>query len=182
VNGISCYEFGSVGRYFSESFWIFDFSLTQSRFCGLCAECELCCELVLGFASSGNGGGPSNDNARGGGRVAAAAAAGGVAAELVFRVAAGVAAVREAGVQEEQLQPPLPSEPRLDHSAPFQCRHLRSVTHSSCEILALCAFRSWCVTARLQFQFVGHHSSPEFKALDQGRVLVIVECEATQAP
>jgi hypothetical protein len=58
------------------------------------------------------------------------------------------------------------------------------VTYPPFEILArvpFCAFTSWCVIARLEFKFVGLHSSPEFKALDQGRVLLTVECEAIQA-
>lgn len=55
------------------------------------------------FVGSGDGGGPSHDNARGAGKIAAPAG-GFVAAGLVFRAAAGVAAgVPEAGVvQEEQ--------------------------------------------------------------------------------
>ena len=80
-----------------------------------------------------------------------------------------------------KIQTPLPSEPKLDRSTP--CWHLRSVTYPSFEILAwllFCAFISWYEIARLEFKFVGLHSSPKFKALDQGRILLIVEYETIQ--
>ena len=105
------------------------------RFLELSVDFRWCAEVsgsVGGrFVGSSDGDGPCYGNARGRGGVAAAA--GGVAAEFVFRVAAGVAAVREGCVQGERRPPSLSSEPKLDHFAPFECRHLGSVTFSSFE-------------------------------------------------
>lgn len=85
----------------------------------------------LRLRCDGHGGGHSHDIARRGGRrEAAAAPIRFVAAKLVLGVAAAVAALREGAFrQQQQVQSSaLPSEPKLNHSAPFQCRHLWSVS------------------------------------------------------
>lgn len=94
---------------------------------------EFCSGLWVGVAC-GNGGGPSDDNARGAGRSAAPAVS--AAAKFVFRVAAGVpvwgcSALREGDEYEWQLHLALSSERKLNHPAPIQCRHFRSVPYLS---------------------------------------------------